>query len=72
MNNDESRKYAPVLQRTVELLGKEGAEKLTFGAALVLAASELNTVIPKHLEAPLLLSAFKIIAAQRIPGAPDA
>lgn len=64
-------KYAPVLQRMVELLGEKDS-KMTFGDAMKRAARELHLPVPPHMEEPLFISALQVIAGGRIPGAPDA
>lgn len=68
----DENKYAPVLERMIEILGAENGEKVTFGTALELASKELNILVPDHMFGPLLTSAFQIIGGRRIPGAPDA
>lgn len=64
-------RYAPVLERMVVLLGAKDS-KITFGEAMKRAARELRISIPDHMEEPLLISALRVIAGGRIPGAPDA
>ncbi len=67
---DEARKYAPVLDRMVTILGSESG--VTFGVAMARASSELGLKVPEHMVMPLMVSAFKVISTGRIPGAPDA
>jgi|HubBroStandDraft_5_1064220.scaffolds.fasta_scaffold116736_2 hypothetical protein len=62
--------YAPVLERMVELLGS--SDTMTFDSAMSQASTELAVEIPEHMRGPLLISAFKVVAGGRIPGAPDA
>ena len=66
------RRYAPVLQEMVEMLGAEGDNKLTFGQALEQAQAKTGIVVPEDMHAHLLTSAFQIISSGRIPGLPDA
>jgi len=68
----EANKYAPVLEKMVEILGAKNNEKLTFGIALERASIQLDIPVPDHMYGPLLASAFRIIGIGRIPGAPDA
>lgn len=70
---DRARRFAPVLERMVEIMGAERAERgMTFGKAMALAAHQLRTPVPPDMEEPLLVSAFQVISGGRIPGAPDA
>lgn len=69
MKLDEARKYAPILERMVDILSKEN---MTFGAAMSRASRELGIEVPKHMEEPLLTSAFKVFAGRGIPGAAEA
>lgn len=62
--------YAPVLARMIELLGSN--PKLSFGVALEQAARERHISIPEHMQEPLLISAFKVMASGKIPGLPEA
>jgi hypothetical protein len=66
---EDARKYAPVLERMVDILSKDN---MTFEAALQRAARELELEIPEHVQAPLIVTAFKIFAGGRIPGLPEA
>lgn len=67
-----SRKFAPVLERMVEIMGS--SEHVRFGEALDRASTELGLVVEKGSveEEALLKGAFRVIATGRIPGAPDA
>lgn len=67
---EKALKYAPVLQRAVELLGSD--EKLKFGAAIEQASTELGIPVPEDMVGPLMIAAFQVIGPGRIPGAPDA
>ncbi len=69
MKLDEARKYAPILERMVDILAKEN---MTFGAAMSRASRELSIEVPKHMEEPLLMLAFKVFAGRGIPGAAEA
>lgn len=66
----DPEKYAPVLERMVELLGSN--ENMTFGDALDQAASELGITVPGEVLGVLLTSVFSVITCGRIHGAPDA
>lgn len=69
----EADKYAPVLQRMVEILGAlDGDEKMRFGVAFEQAKAELHIEVPPHMEVAILTAAFKVIGGGCIPGAPDA
>ena len=65
--DQEAKKYAPVLERMVEILGVKNS-KLSFGDAMKRAARELDIVIPEAMVPPLLTSAFKVISSGKIPG----
>lgn len=67
---DESATCAPVLRRMIEILGSE--EKVTFVVAMKRAEKELDIVVPRHMETPLLLTAFEVIGSGKIPGLPEA
>jgi hypothetical protein len=69
---NDPQKYAPVLQRMVELMGAPGSQQLTFGQAMSRASAELRLPVPSHMEEHLLVAAFKVISSGRIPGCPDA
>lgn len=66
---DEARKYAPVLERMIDILAEDS---MTFGAAMNQASRELGIKVPTHMEAPLLTLAFNVFAGRRIPGAAEA
>jgi len=66
----DARKYAPVLQLMVEILGKEG--NTTFEDAMNRAARELKLDVPEKMQNTILRAAYRIIATGRIPRAPDA
>lgn len=69
----EALKYAPVLQRMVDILGAlHTDEKMKFGDALKQATAELGVELPLHMEVAILTAALKVVAGGRIPGAPDA
>lgn len=71
--HDRSRRYSPVLERMVEILGTKGNERgVSFGQALERASSELNIRLPEDIRMPILRSAFIIIGGKRIPGNPEA
>lgn len=65
-------KYAPVLERMVEIMGDPKSERVTFGDAMKRAAEELGIEVPEHMHEPLLVMAFRVISSGRIPGAADA
>lgn len=69
---NDAVKYAPVLERMVEILGSWEGERVSFGQAMDQASRELGIVVPLYMEAFLLTSAFQIISGGRLPGAPDA
>lgn len=69
---NDAVKYAPVLERMVEILGKGDREGISFGEAMLLASLELGIEVPEHMESSLLTSAFQVISGGRIPGAADA
>ena len=70
---DRARRFSPVLERMVEIMGASGNDRgMTFGKAMERASRELQTPVPPDMEEPLLVLAFKIISGGRIPGAPDA
>jgi hypothetical protein len=68
---EDTQKYAPVLQRAVEILGATD-ENVKFGEALSRASHELSLPIPEHMEGPLLSVLFRIFGSGKIPGLPDA
>lgn len=65
-------RWAEALERMIELLG-ETPKGLTFAAALEQALREKSlSKPPLELEHGMLMAAFQISSAGRIPGAPDA
>jgi hypothetical protein len=70
--HDRSRRYSPVLERMVEILGTQGNERVSFGQALERASSDLNIRLPEDIRMPILRSAFIVIGGKRVPGVPDA
>lgn len=72
-DREAALKYAPVLQRMVEILGNlQTDEKMKFGEAFEQAKAELQIEVPLHMEVVILTSAFDVIANGRIRGLPDA
>lgn len=71
MTDSISRKFAPVLERMVEIIGSEPHVK--FGDALERAAWACGfSAIPADVEWALLRAAMKIAVHERIEGCPDA
>lgn len=69
----EALRFAPVLERMVELLVNTPGP-VTFGGALRDAAAELGIPVESGsaVESALLRAAFGIVSTRRLPGYPDA